>query len=54
MATVGRSTAKPGAINVIAGEARLTLDVRHGSDDVRTGAVDTLIRSAKKSPRAAG
>ena len=38
VATVGQFEAKPGATNVIAGEARLTLDVRHGSDDVRIAA----------------
>ena len=36
VATVGKIEAKPGATNVIAGEARLTLDVRHGVDEVRT------------------
>ena len=46
VATVGVIEAKPGATNVIAGEARLTLDVRHGSDEVRTRAVDNLIRQA--------
>jgi allantoate deiminase len=47
VATVGKIEAKPGAANVIAGEARLTLDVRHGSDDVRLGAVEDIIRQAK-------
>jgi len=31
VATVGKIEAKPGAANVIAGEARLSLDIRHGS-----------------------
>ena len=48
VATVGRFEAIPGATNVIAGEARLSLDVRHGSDDVRTRAVDTLNRMAQQ------
>ena len=48
VATVGAVDAKPGATNVIAGEAHLTLDVRHGSDDVRTTAVETLIRHAEQ------
>lgn len=48
VATVGSFEAKPGATNVIAGEARLTLDVRHGSDSQRTMAVDALIRQAKE------
>jgi allantoate deiminase len=46
-ATVGTIDAKPGAINVIAGEARLTLDARHSSDDVRAKAVENLVRKAE-------
>jgi allantoate deiminase len=46
VATVGKIEAKPGATNVIAGEARLTLDVRHSTDELRTRAVDNLIRQA--------
>ena len=46
VATVGKIEAKPEATNVIAGEARLTLDVRHSSDELRTRAVDDLIRQA--------
>jgi allantoate deiminase len=48
VATVGKIDAKPGAANVIAGEARLTLDVRHGSDLTRTSALDHLVRSAEE------
>ena len=33
IATVGQIEAKPGAINVIAGKARVSLDVRHRSDE---------------------
>ncbi len=47
VATVGKIEVKPGATNVIAGEARLTLDVRHSSDEVRTRAVDNFIRQAQ-------
>ncbi len=47
VATIGSVTAKPGAPNVIAGETRLTLDVRHGVDDSRTRAVETLVRFAE-------
>jgi allantoate deiminase len=43
VATVGKFEAKPGAANVIAEEVRLTLDVRHGFDDVRTRAIEDLI-----------
>ena len=46
VATVGKLEAKPGAANVIAGEMRLTLDVRHRSDEVRNRAVEDLIRKA--------
>jgi allantoate deiminase len=47
VATVGKIDARPGAVNVIAGEVRLTLDVRHVSDEVRTRTVDDLIRRAE-------
>ena len=43
VATVGSVEVKPGATNVIAGEVRLSLDVRHRADDVRTRMVDELI-----------
>jgi allantoate deiminase len=42
VATVGRLSVRPGARNVIPGEARMTLDVRHGSDAVRREAVEAL------------
>jgi allantoate deiminase len=48
VATVGRIEAKPGATNVIAGEARLTLDLRHSSDDIRSRVVADLIRKAQE------
>ena len=47
VATVGFADAKPGATNVIAGEARATLDIRHASDRARTEALDELIRQAE-------
>ena len=47
VATVGFVEAKPGAMNVIAGEARATLDIRHASDRARTEALDELIRQAE-------
>jgi len=49
VATVGFVEAKPGATNVIAGEARATLDIRHASDRERTEALDELIRQAESS-----
>jgi allantoate deiminase len=48
VATVGRIQVKPGATNVIAGETRLSLDVRHRLDEVRTRAVETLLRKAEQ------
>jgi len=47
VATVGKIEVKPGAANVIAAEARLTLDVRHSSDDIRVRAVGDLNRQAQ-------
>ena len=47
IATVGFVEAKPGAANVIAGEVRATLDIRHASDRARTEALDELIRQAE-------
>jgi allantoate deiminase len=46
VATVGRIETTPGATNVIAGEARLTLDVRHKSNDVRKRATEILMLQA--------
>ncbi len=48
VATVGRIEAMPGATNVIAATARVTLDVRHKSDDIRDRAVETLVRMAEE------
>jgi allantoate deiminase len=48
VATVGKIEAKPGATNVIAGEAQATLDIRHKSDDVRGSAVTALVRQAEE------
>ena len=47
VATVGFVEAKPGATNVIAGEMRATLDIRHASDRARAEALDELIRQAE-------
>lgn len=48
VATVGFVEARPGAVNVIAGEARATLDLRHSSDSARTAALDEIIRAAEE------
>jgi allantoate deiminase len=47
VATVGQVEALPGASNVIAGEARAGLDVRHASDAQRTAGVDRILSAAK-------
>jgi allantoate deiminase len=51
VATVGSVEAKPGATNVIAGEAKLSLDVRHRDDEVRARAVKNLAAKAAEIAR---
>ncbi len=48
VATVGQIAVKPGTINVIPGEARLTLDLRHESDDTCAGVGEALVRLAEE------
>ena len=48
VATVGSVQTKPGATNVIAEEARLSLDLRHREDEVRTRAVEDLTHHAEE------
>lgn len=48
VATVGIISAQPGAANVIPGEVRMSLDVRHQYDDVRSLAVANLITRAQQ------
>jgi allantoate deiminase len=47
VATVGKIDSMPGATNVIAGETRMTLDVRHRSDPLRIRAVKDLAEQAE-------
>jgi allantoate deiminase len=54
VATVGAVKAIPGAANVIAGEARLSLDVRHREDGIRTRAVENLIHHAEQMAQRRG
>jgi allantoate deiminase len=54
VATVGTFCVKPGATNIIAGETRLSLDVRHKSDQVRNAAVGYFIRQAEEIGRRRG
>jgi allantoate deiminase len=48
VATVGRISAHPGASNVIAGSAELSLDVRHPSDTRRRAALRALLRAGRR------
>ena len=48
VATVGSVHTQPGATNVVAREARLSLDVRHRDDGVRKQAVQNLTQRAEK------
>src|SRR5207244_1110751 len=47
--TVGRLTVAPGAVNVVPGEAELTLDVRHADDAVRERAVREILSYASQT-----
>jgi allantoate deiminase len=49
VATVGVVEARPGAANVIPGEARVTLDIRHASDVVRDTNTENLLEKAKQT-----
>ena len=49
VATVGRVEALPGAMNVVPGEATLTLDVRHPKDESRHAAVAHLLTKAEQA-----
>jgi len=51
VATVGSAKIIPGATNVIAREARLSLDVRHASDELRVKAVKDLTDRAEEIAR---
>jgi allantoate deiminase len=46
VATVGDLRSHPGAVNVIAGQLRASLDIRHREDSVRHQAVDHLLAQA--------
>jgi allantoate deiminase len=48
VATVGSVTILPGAANVIAGEARVTLDIRHHKDDARNRSAKELMSQAEQ------
>ena len=51
VATVGRLEVSPGATNVIPGEVRVSLDVRHPADESRHAAVARLLTSAETLSR---
>jgi len=48
VATVGLIEATPGVVNVIAGECRATLDIRHASDAQRDNALAHILAAAEK------
>ena len=48
VATVGKFEVLPGAGNVIPGEVRASLDVRHANDDSRRSAVERLVNAAQE------
>jgi allantoate deiminase len=48
VATVGEISVRPGAVNVIAGEAVLSLDVRAASDKARAVVVETIRQRARQ------
>lgn len=47
VATTGKISCEPGAANVISGLLRCSLDVRHGSDDIRRSAVREFLGIAR-------
>ncbi len=47
VATVGQLEVQPGAVNVVPGQARATLDVRHPKDESRHAAVANLLTKAE-------
>ncbi len=48
VATVGSVQVAPGAVNVIPGIARLSLDVRHPKDPVRLEALDNIVQKGQE------
>lgn len=54
VATVGEITARPGASNVIPGEAQLTLDMRHGEDAARKALVAQIKQATARIAQARG
>jgi allantoate deiminase len=46
--TVGQLEVSPGAGNVVPGEVKLTLDVRHAMNHTRTSAVNSLLTEARR------
>ena len=54
VATVGRVEVSPNVVNVIPGEVRLSLDLRHADDDRRRGAYREVVRRADAIARRRG
>jgi len=51
VATIGQMQVMPGAVNVIPGEVRHSLDIRHANDEVRKKALGELLEEAQKIAR---
>jgi allantoate deiminase len=49
LATVGRMEVSPGAVNVIAGNVRFTIDVRSPADKQRDAATEEIVRLLRKT-----
>jgi allantoate deiminase len=54
VATVGSVQTRPGVTNVVAGEVRAALDLRHANDDQRTRAIEQLTHAAQEIARIRG
>ena len=54
VATVGRVSVEPNAVNAIPGVVHASLDVRHASDAARKTACESLLRSAEEAGRRRG
>jgi allantoate deiminase len=54
VATVGQISTEPGASNVVPGRVRLTLDVRHADDAVRSEAAEAILDRANAIARERG
>ncbi|KIX05543.1 uncharacterized protein Z518_06415 [Rhinocladiella mackenziei CBS 650.93] len=54
LATVGMLTISPGSVNTVPGEVRMTLDIRHPSDDVLGGMVKKVTNACQRMSSSSG